>query len=120
MEKKLTLDEAWEECLKMWRWVVKEWEKDRDKSVRCLKQEYAEMTGISGMVVSDCYFCEYDCQQRLLLLEEDLSRYEDCLFCPGKVASPRFSCKTATYYYLLKPDKFLAKLLKLDKKQKKK
>lgn len=117
MIKRLTLEEAWEYCLEMWKWiaevVAQRQEEDKGWSVEGLKVRWLENHPqfVSG-VDEDCFFCEYAKQN------------EYCgLSCPGKLVSKEFSCMELAYYYYSEPIKFYQELLELAeirKKQKKK
>lgn len=111
--KKLTLNQAWNRCLAMWKWIDKQVQKGTDLGVEELKAQWIK-TQQGKYVINDlngnCFFCEYASQQ---------SELYDCGPCPGRLADKRFSCTEPSYNYEYKPRKFYKKLLKLDKKRKK-
>ena len=111
--KQLTLNQAWKKCLAHWKYVIKHWGEGKDVSE--LKDEYLDEFEKEGELLNDCYFCEYNEQQRE---ETDPGEEGTCLQCPGKLVSARFDCHARAYHYWNKPLKFYRKLLELDKKRK--
>ena len=105
---KLTLDQTWIKCLKMWKWVVKHHHKNRDDVIN-LKYSYLKMCHIEPYQISNlCYFCNVA-----------ISAGYACENCPGKLVDPIFNCRNPKYNYCKKPEKFLAKLKQLNKQKRK-
>ena len=106
--KKLTLNQAWRLCLKQWKWIVKQIKAGDTHCVAILKRQWTTANGYDkDEIESECFFCEY-CR----------FRNRGCGHCPGKLVNKRFNCANTTYEYDVKPLKFYAKLLELDKKRK--
>ncbi len=107
--KKLTLNQTWTLCLRMWRWIAKEWKKT-GKSVHLLKIEWLKQNGFNPKAIScECFFCERDNQQR-----EEGENY--CHHCPARQINPNFHCEQIKeYFYAEKPIAFLAELLRLNR-----
>lgn len=109
--KKLTLNEAWNRCLAMWKWIDKQIEKGPDLDVEELKEKWLRTKQKKYDVydlISDCFFCEYDAQQ------DDSC---NCSFCPGKLISKSFKCIHTEYNYEYQPRKFYKKLLQLNEER---
>ena len=106
---RLTLNRAWTLCLRQWGHVTKRLEVDDSLDVEGLKREWMGANGFSFEdVESNCFFCEYNEQQRGL----------GCANCPGKLVSKSFNCGRKTYHYYHRPHKFYAKIIHLNKKRK--
>ena len=102
--KKLTLNKTWEQCLKMWRWIV------RQPCPRCvneLKEKWLEKNGFDfDELENDCFFCDY------------ATRYGGCeISCPGNIIDKNFCCGDYDYHFLRKPAAFLRKITELNKKR---
>jgi len=108
--KKLTLNQTWRKCLKMWKWIVEHL--DEDKSVCDLKTDYL-LLKTRESPTNDCYFCEWLGQNVYGDVDEPCAS-----FCPGVLVNSRFNCCAKTYHYEYKPRAFYRKLLELDKKRK--
>ena len=110
MAKKMTLNETWTKCMKMWRWIAK-MEKAGDKRmVDGLKEEWCEKHGFAEKLEYDCFFCEYDLRFR-----------NDCSKCPGYLVDPHFDCRNNDgYHYRAQPIAFFNKLCALNRKRLKK
>lgn len=104
---KLTLNQTWRECIRMWKWIVKNCD-GNSRLVEVLKAQWLKGHGYTK-VDSNCFFCEYDGQHT----QQEIG----CPECPGKLADKRFSCGRVTYSYIDLPKKFLKKLLELDAKR---
>lgn len=100
--KKLTLNETWKRCLRMWRWIVKEWEKDNTQIVGILKEIWLEKYDPDANLEYDCYFCNYYMES-------------NCSNCPPVLVNKKFRCWNSSYSFDCKPNKFLAKLEQLNK-----
>lgn len=98
------LDQCWKNCLRMWKWIAKNWK--RSDNVVALKRKWLEKNGFTyGSIAALCFFCDH---ARLA------SCTVDCRKCPGKLVNSRFYCMNESYNYYEKPKKFYAKLLHLD------
>jgi hypothetical protein len=103
MKINMTLDETWEYCLEMWRWIASVW--CQGNNVDKLKRQWLDENGFGNKhITADCFFCLY--------------AVNVCSFCPGRLVDFDFDCLDDEYYYFDKPREFYAKLLKLDKKRK--
>ena len=107
MKKKLTLEKAWTECLRMWKWVAKH--HDEYVDVNEAKLQWLYDNGYENREVDgNCFFCEYDTQIWLR---------KNCYNCPGKCICKSFDCGKPSYHYRIKPKAFYKKLVELDKKR---
>ena len=100
----MTLNESWERCLKMWRWIGAQIRNGDVCSVDVLKEDYIEIfdPGAEGT----CYFCEYDTEH---------CNEEGCSQCPGRLVDLLFYCDKEGYHYWREPLAFLAKIEELNK-----
>ena len=113
--KRLTLDETWKQCLKMWRWIVREVGKREITSplsageITDLKREWIAANGFKRML-NDCFFCAYD------------SRYAvECSHCPAgsMEGGDAFWCEyNPEFNWASEPAAFLRKLESLNRKRK--
>ncbi len=113
--KRLTLDETWVLCLKMWKWIAmkvraaikagKTW------NVNTLKKEWLEKHGFED-IVDDCFFCDFYDKRRKS--DSGLGCLESGL-CPGRKVDDLFDCATTDYHYCNKPIAFYKKLCELYK-----
>lgn len=111
--KRLTLNETWVLCLRMWKWIAGQKRKGNIKCVPILKEQWLKEHGFGRKKIrADCFFCEYAFQHR--------EAFDTCKSCPGQIINPRFACGNTTYDYQLKPIAFYKKLVSLNKKRKKK
>lgn len=94
------LDEAWKQCLEMWKWIA-----GQDGEVTTLKEEWMRQTDNYGRIRDNCYFCHYSA---------DDGDECDCYHCPGVLVDPTFNCHYPTYHYEYSPLEFYQKLLELD------
>ena len=100
--KKLTLNETWEQCLKMWRWIVRQ---PYPKCVGELKKEWLEKNGFKD-VDDDCFFCDY------------ANRYSGCeMSCPADKIDKSFCCGDYDYHWSHKPAAFFRKITQLNEKR---
>ena len=106
----MTLNKTWKECLRMWKWIVKQVDKGDETGVEALKKEWLRTHGYDEYVSGSCFFCDYD------RLNGDDNHY--CASCPGRLVLESFSCTDTFYNYYNKPKKFYKKLLELDAKRK--
>lgn len=101
--KRLTLNEIWEQCLKMWRWIVRQ---KCPRNVKNLKEEWLKRNGFKDDYPdSDCFFCEWDFSKGV----------DSCSYCPAKKVDENFYCGTAEYNYFRKSAAFLRKIIELNK-----
>lgn len=107
--KRLTLNETWVLCLRMWKWIAEQRKKERRTGVEGLKALWLKKHGYKDDEIdNDCFFCEYACQK------------QGCLnSCPGYKVDSEFTCDNAEYSYCKHPIKFYTKLVELNKKRKK-
>jgi len=103
------LDVCWDECEKMWEYVVKDYRsfsaKDHLFYVRDSKMRWLKANGYYiGNMNNNCFFCEY-------------SR-GDCLKCPGRLVDVYFNCINIDYHYAEKPIAFYKKIAALNKERK--
>lgn len=111
--KQLNLDETWQLCLKMWKWIIKEFpklpdpfhEKDIIETINDLKDEWCVKNGFEGKVDNSCFFCEYGCQHAPNV----------CGHCPAVKIDPEFDCMNTYYDYSKYPVAFYKKLKQLNK-----
>ncbi len=117
--KKLTLDQTWEQCLAMWKWVSRQclgksvqW---CEKEVDDLKDKWLEENGLQNCHISqDCFFCDYTTPKG----QDGF----DCFRCPGKKVDSSFTCLNCPdfecdcgAFFASHPRKFYAKLKELNK-----
>ena len=95
-ENKMNLDQTWEECLKMWKWVSEA--QDGKMLMATLKLKYLDDHKMESIVAS-CFFCDYA---------------DSCRSCPGRLVDAEFDCKNLEYSYLCKPKEFYQELLRLN------
>ena len=99
----LTLDMAFDLCLKQWDWIKAQIEAGSKLSVGTLKSRWCRENGFKG-VPGNCFFCEYDSLGR------------DCVNCPGRLVDPEFHCCIQDeYHYYDNPLAFHAELVRLNK-----
>lgn len=110
--KKLTLNQSWKRCLRMWKWVIEHLEEFNgevfDAKVAWIKQYF-----FNEGLKENCFFCEYNEQQ-------EGSGEGKCVFCsqcPGKLVNRRFDCGNVSYHWYYNPIKFYEKLLQLNAKR---
>ncbi len=111
--KKMTLNQTWKNCLRMWKWIAKvcDSEEGRRVSIRRLKIRWMDTHMPDVHIEADCFFCKYNGDHR---------KESACDACPGKLVSRRFHCwHNVSYRYDEDPKKFYKKLLHLDAKRRK-
>jgi len=96
----MNLEQTWENCLAMWKWISENWD---GCNVHELKKEWLEEHGFSK-IPNDCFFCEYDDTER-------------CQNCPGRLVDRDFSCQMVAYHYADRPVEFYNKLLELNSRR---
>ena len=121
--KNLTLNETWKECLRMWKWIVEQRQKELDAldPVFLLKRRWLNNNDYYG-ITNDCFFCKYahkkDGYGDITIPEG--SREIKCSKCPGRLVAKRFSCQNMAYDWYFKPEKFYQKLLQVNQQRKQK
>lgn len=108
MKKKLTLNQTWILCLRMWRWIAKVWQTPRYRRYKVyqLKAIWCRKNGLHH-AQHDCFFCDYTMRG---------TQYcEDCTKCPGNLVSSNFDCTNDDYYYSIYPVEFYKELLWLNR-----
>lgn len=104
--KYLTLNQTWVLCLRMWRWIDKEWEKGskRKTIISGLKKAWLRDNGfeVSDNESKNCFFCLYT---------DEIS----CKHCPGVLVDPHFRCDNLDYCWYKKPPAFYQELLRLNR-----
>lgn len=56
----MNLNDTWTNCLAMWKWIAKEYGKDKDLTVYDLKVLWFEKSKFRAKRVEHCFFCEYN------------------------------------------------------------
>lgn len=108
-KKKLTLNQTWTQCLRMWRWITEVWQTPRYKryDVGQLKKIWLKKNGFNPSTVrASCFFCEYKRRKNLCFCYTA---------CPGALVDPDFVCDNYNYHYAYKPVEFYKELLRLNK-----
>lgn len=101
--KKLTLDETWDLCLKMFKWISRQ-----QGDVGELKSQWLRKHGfVPASIDSNCFFCEYHHTHK----RKDWGKCN----CPARKIDKDFDCKSAKYDYTTKPRAFYKKLVALNK-----
>ncbi len=99
---KLTLKKTWTECLRMWKWIAEQVEAGSKKTGKKLKDEWMEKNNYSGIVMCNCFFCEYTARHK-----------HGCESCPGHLVDKTFNCNNNSYNFYWKPIAFYKELTKL-------
>ena len=119
--KKLTLNQTWVLCLRMWKWIASVWKKGDD--VNDLKREWLTKNGYKAngiFIWNDCFFCEWAVLQRPSKKdypkdEKHFVKGSGCRNCPGRKINRRFNCDCAKYDYRYNPVSFYAEILRLNR-----
>lgn len=106
LKKPLTLNQTWVICLRMWRWIAKNWKPGN--SVRYLKRKWLYNNGFKNKKyrpAKNCFFCDYN------------KRRSDgtCENCPAVLVDSKFHCSNIDYSYDNRPKEFYQKLLELNR-----
>lgn len=110
--KKLTLDESWELCLEMWKWIADNYVKG-GFGVGRLKTRWLVDHGFERSDIHlDCFFCEYMDQNRN---KPTGNPSYNCDHCPAVLVERSFQCTKCEYHYICKPVKFYQKLVELNR-----
>ena len=108
MKKRLTLDETWVLCLRMWKWIAKQIRKDPGLGVGSLKTEWVEAHGYEDEeLASNCFFCDY--AQKYYQGDRCI-----CPSCPARKIDPDFDCMDIEYRHIKHPLEFYAELRRLN------
>lgn len=105
LKKGLSLEESWNKCLEMWKWIA---EAELGNPGKYHVESYKEMwlqENFGGRTpTANCFFCDYTDH-----------RHDDCcLTCPAVLIDPLFDCDDDLYSYLIKPVAFYNKLVELN------
>lgn len=101
---KLTLNQTWKYCLRMWKWITEQIKKGNKASIWTLKEEWLKNNGFKNKRIRDkCFFCNY-CHQY-------------CEKCPACLIEGDFYCMDLDYDYIIEPIKFYNKLIQLNEKR---
>ena len=109
MSKRYTVDETWELCLKMWKWISRQCKGRSEgwcrKNVDLLKRQWLVTNGFTvGDIENDCFFCEYA-----------TSGLDSCRSCPTKAIERNSHCMNSENHFEIIPRKFYAELRRLNK-----
>ncbi len=102
---KLTLNEAWEKCPEMYKWIADIYVIGDD--VDEYKYDWLRENDSDADLLCNCYFCEY--------AGEDDFGDTVCDNCPGVLVDPTFDCKNSEYHYAINPVAFYHKIVALNK-----
>lgn len=111
--KRLTLDETWRECLRMWKFIAKERRKNRTIHPGTLKAKWFKRYYKGRRRPSHlCFFCGYD----------DHYGSRQCSSCPARLVDSNFGkygCEVFSCYYnwQMRPIAFYNKLVSLNRKR---
>lgn len=109
MKKKLTLIEAWRNCIEQWEYVHEKLKRARTSSVGDFKEQWLKDHDFAEDTIdSHCFFCEYAEQH-------GGGNGDGCTACPGKKIDPSFTCLHTDYHYAYCSDEFYNKLQELYK-----
>lgn len=114
LKRKLSLEQTWIKCLKMWKEMIEvHWKPGMTGNK--LKEIYFENHPkiIEEPLCGGCYFCDYDTKRKG-------NNDEHCSNCPGRLINKKFDCHNESYHYDIKPKAFYRKLLELNTKRKSK
>lgn len=115
--KKLTLDETWVLCLRMWKWIAKQVRVDSKLDVEKLKDEWLERNWKGEPLEESCFFCEYAATHN----REAKGYRGDCpcgrSTCPAAFVDKQFSCVDNDCNYNDHPIPFYNKLVSLNRKR---
>jgi hypothetical protein len=124
----MTLDEAWDWCIKMWSSISRQCLKDDCTHVAGMKEEWLNNNGIgTDTLDQDCFFCHYDktMQTKLeakelgMTVEEFLEEHDetgDCQFCPAKLIDRTFHCTKPPIHFEDNPRNFYKRVRELYKR----
>ena len=101
--KKLSLEQTWRYCLKMWKWIALKYIENPQRDVHDLKVQWSKENGLESPRESYCLFCQYAADHENV-----------CGHCPGCLVDPDFSCFNTEYDWEGKPLAFYQELLRLN------
>ena len=106
----MTIDEIWEYCLAMWKWIAEQYNPEQYEAanVHTLKSDWLEKYGPDYYIVGDCFFCHWNNKK---------GNGCSCKCCPGKDVDRSFVCNDPRWDYFSKPKEFYEKLLEMNKKR---
>ncbi len=106
----MTLNETWEECLRMWKWISRNaW---RYPSIQHAKCRWLELNGYDldkKWLVDECFFCEYATKAA-----KRGKKLGPCKYCPAAKVESGFTCGRTPAWYE-NPKAFYLKLVELNK-----
>ena len=104
---KMTLEQTWTYCLKMWKWIAKNY--NSQCFVIGLKRQWLKKNGFGDNCIDQkCFFCHY-------AYRKGGGYKKGCDKCPAIKIDPTFHCKDSSYHFLNNPIAFYAKLVELNK-----
>jgi len=101
----MTIDETWENCLAMWKWIAKQVHRPYT-NIADLKAEWAKKNGFDYLR-GYCFFCNYV-----------YFNSSSCDNCPGRLVDPNFNCIGTEYDFERHPILFYEKLVSLNRERK--
>jgi len=114
------LDQVWENCLEMWKWIYENVKKEDDiEDIANLKIRWLKDNGHSNYRRNDCFFCQYASKNGGIFVAKtgNDTNHKYCPQCPGTLVSKQFHCEfKKSYVWYAKPKQFYKKLLKLYQK----
>ena len=106
--KKLTLNQTWTLCLKMWKWIAAEKRKHPRKQTWKSKFKWLRAHGYGTEdLEANCFFCEYT----------DTHGDNGCAGCPGRKIDKEFHCENESYHWHDESLMFNKKLVSLNRKR---
>jgi hypothetical protein len=109
LRKGLTLDETWDNCLDMWKWIAEvvlgnpEFPDDIAAFVADLKEKWIRENFGRKETEAYCFFCDYDTHHE-----------NGCGSCPAALMEEDFDCNNALYDYETMPVEFYNKINELN------
>jgi hypothetical protein len=98
----MNLEETWKECIRMWKWISRQWLKPSHPGINALKRKWLETNGYEVFSIAEwCFFCDF--------------ARGFCDYCPGREIDSNFSCTNGKYHYRIKPREFYQELKQLNK-----
>jgi hypothetical protein len=113
------IPDYWRECLRMWRWIISQNPQTIDDIIRLkikwLETEKYDIDNIQG----HCFFCHAARHIAGWNNKREPIYAADCTKCLGVAIDPEFDCAHPDYSYQKKPNSFLLKLERMDKRRRK-
>lgn len=107
----LNLNETWELCIKMWKWIAKVY--DGSVSVNTLKAQWMRKHGFKG-IMHNCFFCDWQIEMLEEFEELRNMSYPCKILCPAKLASDEFAgCESSKYPYDDNPRAFYQEIKRI-------